>query len=302
MLLARLVTTMSNISISISPLISPTKARRDAAQAKDWAYVSSWLADKYAPRPVPRFEHNPETLAALLELVRVNEAADREAELIHQAEEEEWRRYEAAYQREDRGPYQEIIDGLDESLDERGKKALTELAGASLLLGTLSADPTEMGERIIELSAEKFEAEERLRRIGSLQRQLEREMEKMETSIERIDSQVDETAREDIQQQTAQLNRETKQFTTKMGEYSERIAALERFTISSPSISEVREDEQRVKKLQVSVKALERQVAELHGLPPDLAASREEYQRVHSELQELRRQRDGLFHRMVDRG
>jgi HAUS augmin-like complex subunit 1 len=284
---------------SISSLISPTKARRDAAQAKDWAYVSSWLTKKYHPRQVPRFERNTDTLKALLELAAVNEAADCEVELLQQAEKEELREYEEA-QKGERGPCREIVDALEDGLDEGGTHALRVLAEASVLLGTLSTDPVVIGERIIELSHDKFEMEEQLRRIGDLQSQLERDMATMKSSIENIHSQIDEAAQEDILQRTAQLNRETKQFTAKIGEYNERIAGLERYKITSPSIPEVKEQEQRVKKLQARVKAFERQIADFHGLPPDLEAARGEYKRAQIELHELTRRRDELFEGMVD--
>lgn len=290
---------MSNLSPLTSPLISPTKARRDAAQAQDWAYVSSWLAKKYSPQPVPRFERNGETLSALLELVAANENADHEVELIQRAEEEELRRYEDAF-RGDGGPCRSILEALEESLDESGTNALIGLAEASLVLGTLSTNPMSMGERIVELSQEKFEMEEQLRRVADLQSQMEREMETMKMGIEKIQSNVDEVAQEDMQQRTAQLIRETKQFTTKVGEYGERTAALEKFNIASPTIPQVRDQEQTVKTLQAKVAALKQRIANLHGLPPDLEASRRECQRAQGDLQELRRRRNGLFANMID--
>lgn len=294
------VFTMNNLTSPISPLLSPTKARQDAAEAKDWADVSSWLATKYSPQPVPRFERNGEILRALLELIAVNEAADREVGLIQRAEEEELRRVEEAY-RSDVGPCRDMLGALEVSLNERGANALNDLAETSLLLGTLSPDPGVMGERIVELSKEKFEREEQFRRISGLQDQLEHEMETMKTNAEKIRSQVDEVAQEDMQQRTAQLNRETKQFTIKKAEYSERIAALERYTIESPNLSDLKIQEDLVRKAQARVKVLERQIAAFHSLPPDLEAAREEYQRAVGELQDLRRRRDGSFEVMVKR-
>lgn len=291
---------MSDLTSTVTPLISPTKARRDAAQARDWAHVSSWLTDKYSPQPVPRFEGNADTLGVLLELVASNELADREAELVRRAQEEEWRRYEAVSER-DGGPCQAILAALKNGMDGCGTRALVDLAEASLLLGTLSADSSLMGERIMELSHEKFEAEEQLRRISDLQRQLEREVETMNCGIQKIESQVDEVAEGAIHQQTMQLNREVKQLTTKMEQYNEQIIALERYTIASPNTLEVKEQERIVSKLQIAVKALERQVADLHGLPPDLERAREECQRAQNELQEMRKRRDGLFERMAER-
>lgn len=176
----------------------------------------------------------------LLELVAVNEAADREGELIRRAEGEELRRLEESHPSEGGGVCWGVLEAVEAGLDERGRWAVDELAEASVLLGTISSDPVVMGERIIELGHEKFEMEEQLRRINDLRNQLEREMVTMQTSIDEIQSQVDEVAQEDMQQQTAQLNRETKQFTTKMGQYTERAATLEKFTINSPSIPDVK--------------------------------------------------------------
>lgn len=290
---------MSNPSLPIAPLLSPTKARRDAAEARDWAYVSSWLEKKYSPHPVPRFEHNGETLRTLLELAAVNEAADREADLVHKAEEEELRTYENIFQTRE-GRFRDVVEALEGGMDERGSKALHDLAEASIILGTLSTDPVMMGKRIMELSHEKFEMNEQLRRVNDLQSQLIREMESMGLDLENIESQVDEVAQEDMEQRTAQLNRETKQFSTKLEQYIERIASLEKFAIVSPSIAEVKEQEQRVKKGQARVKALDRQIAELHGLPPDLEIAKIEYQRAQGELQGLTRRRDELFEGMVE--
>jgi HAUS augmin-like complex subunit 1 len=289
---------MSNLSPPVTPLLSPTKARREAAQAKDWAHISAWLAKKYSPHPVPRFERNAETLAALLELVAVNEAADREVELVRRAEREELSGYEE-YFRKGGGPCREMLETLENTLDARGKAVVNELSEATILLGTLSSDPMVLGERIVELSQGKFEMDEQLRRVSGLQSQLEGEAKRMTADVENIRSRVDEVEQEKLQQQTAQLQRETKQFTTKMEQYSERVASLERFDVYSPSISEVKTQEQRVKKLQARVEVLNRQVAEYHDLPPDLEAARGEYQRAQGELQKLKRQREELFQKLV---
>lgn len=280
-------------STSLSSLISPTKARRDAAEAKDWAYVSTWLANKYHPQPVPRFEHNTDTLNVLLGLVGANEAADGEIDLIQRAQQAELSAYEEPQQRP-AGPCRLILEALEEHLDERGRDALKDLAGASIALGTLSPDPIVMADRIIELSQEKYEMEEQRRRIDGLQRQLEKEMEGMRNGIESIQSQVDEVEQEDIQQRTLRLNQENKQLTIKAGEYNERIAGLERYKVTSPSIKEVRAMEQKIKHLQARVKKMEDVLSNFQGLPPDLGTAREIYQGAAKEFQSLLQQRDSL--------
>lgn len=67
-------------------LFSPSKARQQQAQAKDWVFVESWLSRKYYPKPVPTFERNEETLQALMTLVAFNERADEERELLEKVE------------------------------------------------------------------------------------------------------------------------------------------------------------------------------------------------------------------------
>lgn len=71
-----------------SALFSPSKARQQQAQAKDWDYVTTWLRKKYFPKPIPNFERNEETLQALLDLAAFNERADEEQELIERVERE----------------------------------------------------------------------------------------------------------------------------------------------------------------------------------------------------------------------
>jgi HAUS augmin-like complex subunit 1 len=291
---------MSIQSSAVCPLISPTKARRDAAEAQDWAYVSSWLTKKYAPQAVPRFERNAETLAAFIELIAANIAADRETRLVQQAKEDELRRYQKA-KKQGNGISKEILTALEHALDEQGRHALNGLAEASLLLGVPSADPIAMGERIIALSREKFEHEAHLAKIAELHSQLEMEIATAERSTKDIESELEESVQEGIQQRTAQLNRETKQFTAKAAEYAERAAVLEKHKITCPDIETVKQQEQTVKQSQARVRALERQIAGFHNLPPDLEAARAELKRAQNELLDVRRERDEMFQRMVGR-
>jgi len=67
-------------------LFSPSKARQQQAQAKDWIFVDSWLSKKYYPKSVPPFERNEETLQALMMLVAYNERADEEKALVEKVE------------------------------------------------------------------------------------------------------------------------------------------------------------------------------------------------------------------------
>jgi HAUS augmin-like complex subunit 1 len=117
-----------------SPLLSPAKARQAAIQAKDWAYVNSWLNRQYSPNPVPNFERNEDTLRTLLALAAANDAADEEAALLHRAREEAIREFR---EREEAGDKQkkELLDELELCLGENGKRDLDDLAETTAVLG-----------------------------------------------------------------------------------------------------------------------------------------------------------------------
>lgn len=282
-----------------SPLLSPSKARRDAAQAKDWSYVSSWLAKKYAPLPVPRFERNDEVLQALLALVAANDVADAEAELLHQARVDELKCYEAAQTCAVDDPVQELLAEIEHSLDSAGEKALRELAETCVMLGTLETDVVTLAERLIEISNEQFNARKQLRRVSDLQAYLESETLNVNQEIEALKEIEEETLSDKLQQQTTQWNRDTKQIGMKLAEYKERISSLERVRVAAPLIEDVKADEKEVQVLQAQVKGLEKQLQELHGLPPDLEATKAEYRRSQRELHTLTRRRDELWEKVV---
>jgi HAUS augmin-like complex subunit 1 len=278
-----------------SPLISPSKARRDAEEARDWAYVTTWLAEKYAPQPVPRFERNDDVLQNLLALVAANDAADGEAELLHRVREEELEGYEERRRKVVGDPLHELLGDVEASLDEKGAKALRDLAEVSVLLGTLKTDSATLTDRIWDLERDEFEAAERLRRVDAVQAYLEKEIASLERDMSSLQEREDESVTESLRLQTTQYNRDTKQVGMKLVEYKDRIAALERVKMAGPRLEHVKAAEEEAVALQARVKDLEKQLADYQGLPPDLDAAREEYQRSLTELRSLTRRRDELF-------
>lgn len=278
-----------------SPIISPSKARRDAEEARDWAYVTTWLAEKYAPQPVPRFERNGDVLQNLLALVAANDAADGEAELLRRVREEELEGYEERRRRVVGDPLHELLGDVEASLDEEGAKALRDLAEVSVLLGTLKTDSATLGERIWDLERDEFEAAERLRRVDAVQAYLEKEIASLERDMSSLQEREDESVTESLRLQTTQYNRDTKQVGMKQVEYKDRIAALGRVKMAGPRLEHVKAAEEEAVTLQARVKDLEKQLADYQGLPPDLDAAREEYQRGLTELRSLTRRRDELF-------
>ena len=276
-------------------LVSPAKARRDAEQARDWSYVTNWLAQKYAPQPVPHFERNDDVLQSLLALVAANDAADAEAELLQRARGEELRRFEERQRGAEDDPVHELLGEIKASLDEKGAETLRDLAETSVPLGTLKTDPATLGGRMVEVAREEFDAAEKLRMVDAAQAYLGRETALLEHDMASLKEREDEGMTETLRQQTSQYNRDAKQVGMKLVEYKERIAALERVRMAAPQLEDVKSDEKDVFELQKRVKDLEKQLADYQGLPPDLEAAKEEYQRSQRELQSLARRRDELF-------
>src|SRR5579862_8401240 len=67
-------------------IFSPSQARQQQAQAKDWNYIDTWLSAKYSSKSAPPFERNNETLKALLALASWNEGVDEERTLVAKVE------------------------------------------------------------------------------------------------------------------------------------------------------------------------------------------------------------------------
>ncbi|KKA23008.1 hypothetical protein T310_2887 [Rasamsonia emersonii CBS 393.64] len=282
-----------------SPLISPAKARQAAIQAKDWAYINSWLTRKYSPNPVPAFERNEDTLKALLAIAAANDAADEEATLVHRAREEVVRAYKAREEAEDPRK-RELLEDLEAHLDDKGAASLDDLAETAVTLGTLSTDTTELGHSIMELTREEFDAADQARKIEALQAYLDRELESLKQQIEELKTHPAYETAPDLSAQTAEWTRSTKLLIAKVNEYRDRIASLQRnVNTKGPTIEDLMVEEENVIRIKETVKMLEGRIRSFHGLPPDVDEAKAEYRRLERELHQLQQQRDQMFESVI---
>jgi HAUS augmin-like complex subunit 1 len=289
-----------------SPLVSPTKARQAAIQAKDWAYVNSWLGRQYAPKPVPQFERNQDTLRVLLTMAAANEAADEEASLQHRAREEAVRAFKTREETERNNPHErqknEILDEVEICLDDRGKRDLDDLADSAVVLGnTLNPEPEDLSLSIVELTAEVFDTQDQLDKVETLHLYLQKELSRLQADLEELKTNKAYETPADTQSLTAEWTRGTKTLTTKVGEYQDRIASLERNQPRGPTIQELMTEEENVVQLRETVKALEGRVKAFHDLPRDVPRARARYKELERELDQLTRQRENMFGSLVDR-
>jgi len=289
-----------------SPLASPTKARQAAIQAKDWAYINSWLTRKYAPKPVPQFERNEDTLRVLLTLAAANDAADEETNIHHRAQEEAIHAFKVQEEAERKDPHErqknEILDEVEMCLDDKGRRDLDDLAESAVVMGnTLNPEPEDLSQSIVELTAEDFDAQDQIAKVETLRLYLQKELSRLQADLEELKSDEAYAMPQDIQAQTSEWIRGTKTLSKKVGEYHDRIASLERNQPSGPTIQQLMVDEESIIRLRETVKSLEGRVKAFHNLPTDIPGARARYKELERELGQLSRQRDLLFGSLVRR-
>ncbi|KAJ5884251.1 hypothetical protein N7504_011823 [Penicillium tannophilum] len=289
-----------------SPLASPTKARQAAMQAKDWAYINSWLTRKYTPKPVPQFERNEDTLRVLLTLAAANDAADEETNIHHRAQEEALHAFKVQEEAERKDPHErqknEILDEVEMCLDDKGRRDLDDLAESAVVMGnTLNPEPEDLSQSIVELTAEDFEAQDQIAKVETLRLYLQKELSRLQADLEELKSDEAYAMPQDVQAQTSEWIRGTKMLSTKVGEYHDRIASLERNQPPGPTIEQLMVDEENVIRLQDTVKSLEARVRAFHDLPTDIPGARARYKELERELNQLNRHRDTLFGTLVGR-
>ncbi|KAL4750187.1 hypothetical protein BDW72DRAFT_120382 [Aspergillus terricola var. indicus] len=283
-----------------SPLASPAKARQAAIQAKDWAYVTSWLNRRYAPNPVPEFEKNEDTLRTLLALAAANEAADEEAAMLHHARERTIEGFKAREEMEVKQKV-ELLDMVENCLDEAGNRDLDDLAETVAVLGTLGTGTKDVGQSIVELTEEEFETQEQMQRVERLHSYLKRELVTLCEKLQELKSNPAYEMPANLPALTAEWNRGTKLLSAKINEYKDRSAALGRNSNKGATLEEVMLEEEEVGRLVDSVKALEARIETFHNLPKDITGARAEYRTLEAEFNCLIQARDSMFENLVDR-
>lgn len=279
----------------MDPLVSPAKARQAAIQAKDWAYVNSWLSRQYAPKPVPSFERNEDTLRTLLALAAANDAADEEATLVNRAREEAVQRFKAREEAEDKQKLA-ILDEVWMCLDDKGRQNLDDLAETTAVLGALSTETTDLGQSVIELTKEEFDTHEQISKVNALQKYLEKELAVLQEQLETLKSdEAHDNTSSELPALTAEWTRNTKLLTAKVGEYQDRIASLERNKHKGVTIEELIAEEGDVLQIKETVETLENRVRMFLELPEDIPSARAQYQQIERELGQLIQQRDSML-------
>ncbi|KAI9666433.1 MAG: hypothetical protein M1821_004369 [Bathelium mastoideum] len=293
---------------------SPSKARQQRAQAKDWEYVQSWLEKKFAPRPVPNYERNEETLKAFLELATFNDAADEELNLIdsvHDAALDELQTQVRNF-KDDHSIMQSVIEAMP-SEGQRSLNALSELATVlnapnskpSTYVARLDEDNSylkrcRLAKQVLDLTAAEISVQQQRQRANAIVSYLEAELIHLNKIRTTLESEKFAGAPE-LGQKTTDWSRSTKQLRSKVIEYNDRCRSLTEATSIQPSATELKQMELSLADVKYRLRSLESDVREFEGLPHDVDLARFRVAEVHQELQDLRRRRDLQFEGLVER-
>lgn len=277
-----------------SPMLSPSKVRKDAAQAKDWAYITSWLSRKYHPSSTPPFERNDSTLETLLVMASLNDAVDEEAEILYTAQVEEVNllRTRVAV---DAGVNGQLVAEVERCITAEGATALGGLAETGIQLGTLTTEAQDLADAIMKRTRAEYEAEKQLCRIEELQSYFEGELAAVKRHMQTLNTDTAYNAPVTLPTRNAEWNQGTKMLSIKLREYRERIAVLERYEVACAKIEDLKTEEKDLIRLREKIKGLERRVQSFHGLPPDTGTAKIEYSAAEAELSRVIRQRDAIF-------
>ena len=279
-------------------LFSPSKARAQQAQAKDWAAVDAWLTKKYAPaRRPPIFERNEETLEALLTLATLNEAADEQRALVDRVQKAALQAFRNA-----------VVEGGRSQADLRdfframeGDEGLATLAKTVVALDVSDARTETLASAVADLTAQKFAAEQLIERADDQLRGLRAERSKADQQLRELKDGAFRPA-EGLPEQTTEWVRSAKQLRAKIGEYDERLAAMNATPAPRVKIEDVKRQSDELAAQQSQLKDLEVQMEAFQSLPTDAKAARAKLESAREELRKLTKERDGLFEQLVDDG
>lgn len=285
-----------------SAIFSPSLARQQAASAKDWSYIDSWLSQKFSGT-YPSFERNPETLKALLALAFLNESADEDSDLLSAVEKKAVAEYEAGASS---GPddIDVVLDFIEGNLNKEGEAALSALAEASTLLSLPTFSISTLSTRLLDLQTNIFDLTQTHDRVSALQSHLERELASTNKLVEELRSERYQ-APPGLAKQTVEYQRKTKVLVAKIPLLRDRLTALTTSSASGgiykPSVQDIQALEGKYTQQAVVTKGLEDKVKSFHGLPHDVDLARLELETLRVELTELLKERDELFEGLVER-
>ncbi|KAK2628918.1 hypothetical protein QTJ16_002021 [Diplocarpon rosae] len=283
--------------LSPSAIFSPSVARQQLAAAKDWNYVENWLSSKFNGKTPPSFEHNNDTLKALLALAAHNDTADEERDLMARVEA---KALQDLQYREERDPHSELMNSLEDSLTREGQTSLEALSTLSVALNQPVPSIERLGRGLLDLQVASYDLDQASERMSILEAHLNNELASINALIRELQGDSYQPPA-DLTKQTIDYQRRAKALSSKLPELKDRVASLSAGAKTKITIQDVKIEEENFKALMETVKDLEAQVKSYHGLPQDTDLARLELESLRIELRDLTLQRDSMFEGLVER-
>ncbi|KAF8541896.1 hypothetical protein BDD12DRAFT_827207 [Trichophaea hybrida] len=288
---------------SPAKVFSPTVAKQQSLQQKDWIYVDQFLSTRFAPDPVPKFERNPDTLKALLALASANESADEEKALEHRVKEkalDELQKRDAAMEESRKGKGEPLLVGVEEHLTPEGRRCLNSVALLSVALGSNSTEPQKLSSHLVALSSQEASIAQQTNRIDTLHSRLQTELSSLREALRNLENGEEHKLPLDLTTRVTEWTRTTRHLRNKTEDYKDRLQAMEAvLPTEGLTVPALIRQEQDILVLKELVLDLEAQAKGFQGLPPEKDLARLEVERVQGELEELEAKRERLYDGMI---
>lgn len=273
-------------------LFSPSKAKAYQAQAKDWAFVDSWLTKRSASKRLPDFERNEDTLQALLALATVNDAADELRGSIDRVEKAALTVLSKRAETSSDNLHELILRNLE------SKSGLDTLANLAILSNASHPSALAIGTAIAEMNDAKFAQDQQIQRTSYQLQALRAEQNRVEGILASLQSDGWQ-ASADIQEQTAEWTRSSKQLRTKVGEYDDRLAGSRTKHRPSVTFDDMAKTTSDLVQQHSLLERLEHELEAFKSLPSDANGARSKLEAAREELRDLTKERDALFENMA---
>ncbi|KAL5597051.1 hypothetical protein BROUX41_006282 [Berkeleyomyces rouxiae] len=290
-------------------IFSPSVARIAASTARDWSHVDAWLAAKYrrlAPgRAPPAFERTPETLRALYALATLNEAADKDRDVVGAADAAALAGIRAVPDEQQADPpplHDALARAVEDLLTDAAADALDAMAALAVATGTAAPSPLALGRAITELQAQVFETEQMAARVDALQQYLQ------DDALPETDAVLAELQQDGYQysaelaRQNLDTQRRIKAIASRLPEIQDRAASAKTAARLDgvPSFDAIISEEDEYLRLLAVKKELDAQLAIFHGLPTDVDVAYSELQNLRRNLHDRTCERDAIFENLVE--
>lgn len=286
-------------------IFSPSVARAAASAAADWSHIDTWLTSHLGGRAPPPFERNPDTLRALLALSAFNESADDSRASLLRLESQALSSLQQPPPENDVAATARaaILSSLESSLSREGTTALNALANLAVTSGTAFPTPSVLAVRLAALPpqiASLQQATSRTAALASYVSSSAASAAELSASLEEDDSPY--RPANDLAKANLEAQRHIRNLTARLPELRDRVNGLARSVgVPSPTLEQVRREEEAFVALLRDKQALDAQVAAYEGLPADVDEARRELEALRDELRRITERRDAVFEGLVER-